>query len=185
MATNAGHHAMLAGRDVQGLAAAEAGIVMPNADGEPVGRLARLDDIELGRIYDRDAVCAVVNGADFSALGCDFWRQYRVTFDFPRDLIYLGKRANTPPSEATMSGLIFFRQDRSKIVYHVFPGSPADKAGVLKGDRLTRLDGKAADEMLLSEIRAAQRSGVDKKVEMQFDRDGRQIEASVTLRRLL
>jgi len=186
-ATTAGGQAILVRRDNEGLVDdTTPRLAMPDPGGRIVGHLLRLGDLELGGGHHRDAVCTLlVGGGNCSAGGCDFWKQYRVTFDFPGKRIYLRKRENIAPDEASMTGLAFTRYAQSKLVRFVFADSPAAKAGILKGDRLVRLDGRAADGIRLSEVRAAQKSGVGKKIEMEFDRDGQRIRANIILRRLL
>ncbi|MEV6396419.1 S41 family peptidase [Streptomyces sp. NPDC051907] len=63
--------------------------------------------------------------------------------------------------------------DQRVEVARVQPGGPADKAGIRKGDRLRRIDGKDLDARPVTEVVALLRGGDRTKVVLDLEREGR------------
>lgn len=119
-------------------------------------------------------------------LGADFLARYRVTFDYPRQRMYLEPRAPVPPrAELDMSGL-YLTSDRAAkriVVREVRPGSPAEQADVRPDDALVSLDGRPTAELSLAAVRRVLRSEDGRIVRLVLARDGAEREVVLTLRR--
>jgi serine protease Do len=94
------------------------------ADGKPIERLAQLRHV-LGPLYAGDRLKLVVARGEER---------------LPVELELVGE---LPPFEHPFLGILPFRDaDEGLFVRYVYPGSPAEKAGVQPGDRIDSLGGK-------------------------------------------
>jgi len=74
--------------------------------------------------------------------GIQLFKPFHLTLDLGHDRLWL-KRTNAPvdfPKDRT--GMFVTLEDDHFNVVHVSPGSPADKAGLKKGDKLVTIDGE-------------------------------------------
>ena len=81
---------------------------------------------------------------ELSALGGGALRNFAITFDQRRDRIVLARPGNgpveTPPLRSV--GLSFSKTPAYWRVAGVVPGSPAERAGVERGELVVRIDGE-------------------------------------------
>lgn len=72
-------------------------------------------------------------------VGFQFLKNFNITIDYGRRRVWLenwtGKVDNEPPGQLGFSAL-YDNQSKNVVIYGVSPGSPADEAGVKKGDEL-------------------------------------------------
>ncbi len=92
-------------------------------------------------------------------------------------------RRAIPPLRAAI-GVVVKDGDKGPIVQAILPKSPADKAGVKKGDAITHVDGKPIKTR--KELSAAlRRLRAGTKVQLTLLRDGKKIEQTITLKHLV
>jgi PDZ domain/Aspartyl protease len=91
-----------------------------------------------------------------SILGLGFLSRFRVTFDFPKKVMYLRPGANSDkPDLWDKSGVGVLAKNGKPVVGWVCADSPGEKAGVKPGDVLLRVGGVQAGTGSLFELRNA------------------------------
>jgi hypothetical protein len=78
---------------------------------------------------------------DRANVGIQMFRQFKVTLDLGHDRLWLQRNAKPADFSRDRSGLFTLLEDDHFNVMHVSPGSPADRAGLKKGDRLVAVGG--------------------------------------------
>jgi hypothetical protein len=126
-------------------------VMHESAGGTTTQRLGRVEDLTLGEFTVTNAIVGESTG---NQLGLGFLSRFVVTFDFPRNTVYLkrGKLFGIPHSRDRSGLHILRRKDRS-VVDSVDKDSPAAVAGFLAGDIVTRVDDVMADGLSLFELR--------------------------------
>jgi hypothetical protein len=76
-------------------------------------------------------------------VGIQMFRPFRLTLDLAHDRIFLQRSANPAEFPKDRAGMFTLLEGDHFNVLHVSPGSPADRAGIKKGDRLTAINGTA------------------------------------------
>ncbi|MEQ8791183.1 MAG: PDZ domain-containing protein [Pirellulaceae bacterium] len=148
--------------------AAKAGILagdeIVEVDGRKIQRQTQLKHA-LGGRYAGDVVTVVVKRGD-----------ERVTAK-----IELAEKID--PYEHPFLGVLPMRDAEGVVVRYVYPDSPAEKAGVKVGDRITKLDGQeVADALALRDAVAALE--IEAKAALEIDRDGKTEKLEAVLSRL-
>jgi hypothetical protein len=84
---------------------------------------------------------------DADSLGLGFWARYTPTFDFPGKVVYMkaSERHRVTDTPAA-SGLGLVKREGRVIVEGIQEGSPAAKAGIVKGDEVLSIDDRKAGE---------------------------------------
>ena len=77
-------------------------------------------------------------------------------------------------------GIVVGMKDSSLVVISPVKGTPADKAGVLAGDKIVSIDGKVATTISTDAAVALIRGAAGTKVEMVFNRNGQKIDLTLT-----
>ena len=72
--------------------------------------------------------------------GIQLFKPFRVTLDLGRDRLWLERSATPPLFRKDRSGLFLMLEDDHFNVLHVSPDSPAAKAGLRPGDRITAVN---------------------------------------------
>lgn len=122
--------------------------------------------------------------AKLNLLGLDFLSRHVVTFDFPRDRLYLKKgKSFGRPDEAGMCGVDLVRSEGRTVVSAVYKGRPAAKAGIQAGDIILKLDGRDVNTYEMWEIRDLLRSAHGKEITMTIQRGGEIRDVQVVLER--
>jgi hypothetical protein len=147
---------------------------------------ARIENPVIGFSTDTGGVLA---SDQFSGIiGADILSRFHVVFDYPGGKMILRKNSRfDDPFEYDGSGLRLMaegdRFDRF-IVFHVADGTPARAAGLLAGDEIKTVDGRAAAEIGWEGLRRIfQRDGKDVKLEI--GRGGKILPVILKLRRLV
>jgi predicted aspartyl protease len=81
---------------------------------------------------------------DDGTVGYGFLKNFNIVIDYQRRYVWLenwtGKVAELPKSEP---GMVIYQIDGAYTVVAVYKGSPAEKAGLQRGDRVLAIDGKS------------------------------------------
>jgi Aspartyl protease/PDZ domain len=150
--------------------------------GTVVGTLAGEREQEVGRLAGDIAIGEVVftrPRVDFtdelSALGGGALRHFTVTFDQLRDRVVLERAVSGPVETPALrsSGLSFSRTPAYWRIAGVVPGSPAERAGVERGELIVRIDGEPVSRWDLSRFEA--RVGRTEELEFTFLEGNREI----------
>jgi PDZ domain len=157
--------------------------------------LGRLKVFELGP-YATDSPIAVFSQATSPAggsrlageIGAGMLRRFTVTFDYPHQRIILEPNSHIEEEdEEDKSGLAIVANGpglKSFEVVGVEPGSPAADAGIQKGDIIAGVDGEAAADMSLAEVRELFRD-IGHKYTLLIERNGQTLTVEMKTRRLL
>lgn len=117
-------------------------------------------------------------------IGADLLSRFTVVFDFPGRMLYL--RPNkwfSNPFVYDMSGISFTMEDEGRApvsIVHVVAKSPADGAGVQKGDVLLDVDGRNIDTFSMSQLKEYFRQK-GRQVSLKLKRQGKVVTASFVL----
>lgn len=121
-------------------------------------------------------------------VGGEFLRRFRVILDYSRNEMILERNAEFPQAfEYDMSGALLQAEGKnldSFRVHAVIAGSPAAEAGLLEGDRLVSIDGKAASDFSLQAVQDLFRQDGQRHA-LRIERGGKTIELILRLRRLV
>jgi PDZ domain/Aspartyl protease len=161
-----------------------------------VGRTKRLD---LGTLSQKGIVTyfqtldSIINPESFNhrngLIGNVALNRFHVIFDYYGERLWLkpGKYYRTP-FEYDRSGLsvIASGRDLNKfIVNNVLPGSPAEVAGLRRGDELLRIGMSPASLQTLNNIQRMLQGKPGKKINITLRRDGERMKKVLVLRELL
>jgi hypothetical protein len=113
--------------------------------------LGPLSTLKVGRFEHRSLF---VSSSLRNRLGLDYCSRYNVTFDFPRQRLYLRKSKHFDrPPRFWWSGLHFSRSTGEVRVSRVEPGRPAEEAGIRKDDVIVSVAGLPAARTRLFALR--------------------------------
>ncbi len=159
--------------------------------GPAMGRLGRvqtigIDDLQLTNLIgDYTTQTAGALAAPFvgANIGGNLLRRFNVTFDY-----YNGTMTLVPNGDFTMadayerSGLFLIRRAGSTVVVDSRAGTPAGKAGIVRGDQIVSIDGTPTSGMLLSDVRGLLAGPAGTVVTLQIAaKDGTQRTVKITL----
>ena len=126
------------------------------------GRMARGGVLMLGNVAVRDLVLDLFTGdkgalanPDLSGnLGAGVLKRFTVSFDYDAKKMYLTPNADfAKPDTYDRSGMWLLADGDALKVAAVFPGGPAEKAGIKVGDRIAKLGGEEIAHRSLPEWR--------------------------------
>jgi hypothetical protein len=118
-------------------------------------RRVTLPTVEVGG-FTFDAVPAdlgSVTGGPYEGganIGIQMFRPFKLTMDLGHDRLWLQRTDRPVEFPKDRSGLFTLLEGDHFNVLHVSPGSPGERAGLRKGDRLTAIDRKAVDAAFFS-----------------------------------
>jgi hypothetical protein len=116
-------------------------------------------------------------------LGSDVLRRFKTIFDYSREqMLLVPNESFAEPFEWDRSGLRV-GVGRALEVESVIPGSPAEESGILVGDILTHIDGKAVTAADYGEIKEALIGTGE--VRLTIERGEESLEKKVVLRRMI
>lgn len=130
--------------------------------GPALGRLGRvqtigIDDLQFENLVGdfttqtAGALAAPFVGAN---IGGNLLRRFTVTFDYNNGTMTLVPNSDySAPDAYERSGLFMIKHGGGIVVIDSRPGTPAAKAGIVKGDTIVSVNGTPANQMLLSDIR--------------------------------
>jgi len=122
-------------------------------------------------------------------IGNQLLSKFTLTIDFPRNQLYLKKNRNFKrPIRYDKSGLTIFAvgpQLNEFVVNHVMPNSPAHRAGIRPGDRITHLGWRGPNCLSLEKLTRKLQGKEDKKITLRILRQGEKMKKSFYLKDLL
>lgn len=130
------------------------------------GRFLRIDTVNLGGLQVKNPVASVnestggangTNAAYDFLLGAEILKRFTFTIDYPNRKVYLKPNADFgKPFDSDKTGLRLVAggpELREYSVVGLMPGSSAEVAGLVKGDKLVAVDGMGAASKSLHEWR--------------------------------
>ncbi|HEX6879066.1 MAG TPA: PDZ domain-containing protein, partial [Terriglobales bacterium] len=120
-------------------------------------------------------------------IGPDVFRQFRTTFDYRNDRVIFAKGPQFGKRDTydRLGAWMGQNGDNFKIL-DVAPGSPAEKAGLQKGDLVLEIDGKRTSSLLLPDARERMRTlPVGTAVQFKVHRGQEKMEITAKLRDLV
>ncbi len=163
--------------------------------GRVTGQLARIDSLQLGDQELRNVLVSfpesrflpvISMNSRNGNLGNGTMKRFHVTFDYGNERLFLQPNDSfNEPFEHDMSG-IRLREDRDRPFWieELLPGSPGLDAGLQVDDILVDVNGRAAEEMGLEELKELfKREG--EEVSLIFQRGSERIKVTIKLRRLV
>jgi Aspartyl protease/PDZ domain len=131
--------------------------------GAAMGKLGRLRALAIGPYTIPDVVTDFTTQTSgdlvrpFTAgnVGGGIWKRFALTLDYTKQLMaLLPNAAFAQPDAYERAGLFLIVKDGAFVVLDARPGTPAAQAGILKGDTIAAIDGRAASSMSLQDVRA-------------------------------
>lgn len=122
-------------------------------------------------------------------IGAGILKRFTVIIDYSTNKLYLKKNRHYKDDfEYDMSGLEMIAVGEGLntfLVQTVRPASPADKAGIMEGDTLKKINGINAANLKLNDLHNYFRSKEGKKMRLKFIREGEVIKKTFRLERLI
>lgn len=141
------------------------GTIGGGAGGETKGDIGRLERLTIGDltlvrptvVFSRDTTGVFAGSGEDGIVGGELLRRCKVTFDYPDRQLFLEPYA-TPVADFDydMSGLFLVSAgpDFKRVtIQSVADGTPAQEAGLVKGDEIVTVDGRKAGTLSLDQIR--------------------------------
>jgi predicted aspartyl protease len=170
---------------------AEASVArVPRLEIEGDGAIAQASDIDVAIIDGRlgDALAQEVGAPVDGLLGYSFLRRFLVTLDLVNQVLWLEPVPHPfddRPHEYSHIGAQIERRDDAIEVTGVAARSPADRAGVQRGDRITAIDGEPVAGADLNAVARKLEGPPGSRVRVTFRRDGMDRTLELVRRRLL
>ena len=176
------------------------GVIATGLGGKVLGVVGRSDSIQLGphklqqlithfQLVGDDAPYGSDNLDRDGLIGNNLLHRFVVTIDYPRSVLLLKPRRKFRAiTRFDRSGMQLIRggPDLDKIiVQRVTPKSPADLAGIQAGDVITRVGVLATSLRGLEGTRRALQGRINKSIKVHWSRQGKPLQASLTLQKLI
>ena len=147
----------------------------------------RLDRLDVGRAKIRQPLCAILAPGSPPLLGVGFLKHFRVTLDLPGAQLVLTRGDPAPLVDAPVvgCGLSLACQEDGGWIVDVAAGSPADRAGVLPGDRLSKVNGVAMGDEPYDTVLEELGGDEGDTIDVTIMRDGRTLSFLLPFERLL
>ena len=161
------------------------------------GYKARIKSIEIGKFYFKDVIVSYAEPNQFTdsllnihrhgTLGGEILNRFHVVFDYLNNCMYLKKNKDYHTRfEYNLCGITLMMLEmgfNAYMVEDVIPGSPADEAGVQKGDFLRMVNYVPAHELGYDEITGIFHSRPNRVVKLHLNRDGNDFKVKIKLKR--
>ncbi len=159
-----------------------------------MGKAARAANLRLGsQIVNKPVVMiARVTGGIYAdpnlagAIGGGVLRRFTATLDVPHATLYLRPNASfAKPFVFNRAGLFTQRDGAAESVQVVDSGGPARAAGILTGDRIMSIAGRAVSQVSPSDIKARWQDPVGTRIRLTLLRAGKTVHTTIVLRDLI
>jgi membrane-associated protease RseP (regulator of RpoE activity) len=163
------------------------------------GKVARIHNIQFGEINIKEPVVTFPNRESYpdslrfsyrnGTIGGGLLAQFNLIFDYQSNSLYIKKnKAYGKTPHYNLSGLTLIADgvhlDEFRIV-EVRMESPAEKAGLLVGDKILTVNGKTTEGMEFDSLLGFFNSKVDRLIRIEYSRDDRTYFTSFRLRKIL
>jgi len=156
------------------------------------GYLFRLNEVSLGNYTLKNVVTTMpykgtsLGHGGNGNIGLRFLQRFNIIFDYPNDRIFVkpNKSFNNPFQYSMTGYCVKKMDDKSREIVQIFKNSPAEKAGLLKGDILLELNGKNIQEYNSNETYKIYRQE-GKKINITIERDGKILNKELILSKIL
>ena len=152
-------------------------------------RISRIRELRLGNQVLKDVVTTfsiaghATSGERHGVIGVDALSRFRLFVDYTRDHIILEPVDLDRPFESDMSGITWVPQGDGFAVWQVRDESPADAAGLRKGDKLVAIDDVEASRIRFSELFERMRAEAGAEIALELQRGSESLSVVLTLRR--
>jgi predicted aspartyl protease len=165
--------------------------------GPTVDTVARISSLKLGQYTVKHFVAnfshakaGVLSEDNFAGIiGGEILRRFDVILDYPRQRMMLKPNAAfSTPYNFDMSGLFLVSATGASggfMVYSVVRDSPATQAGIMEGDLIEEIDGRAASSLTLEQVRHMFGTDEGKQHYLRVDREGKVFAVELTLRKII
>jgi hypothetical protein len=146
----------------------------------------QLDDV-IASFYDKYQTPEFSPEIRQGAIGGDILSRFHLIIDYNGKKLYLKRNFSFSRSfEFNLSGMEIVAEGielNQFTISRIIPRSPADRAGILPGDKIVLFNGRSTDEMTLNELNHQLRIKPGKKIWLRLERDGKWIRRSFSLER--
>jgi hypothetical protein len=163
--------------------------------GQFTSSLGRLKTMAIGPYAWKDPIVTVANTAEGAFASQDFagnignriLERFKVTLDYEHRRLWLEPGLRYKDRDRfTRTGLLLAWSPDSVEAMSVLTGSPAEKAGLREGDRVTAVDGRPAASWKLTDLDELFENGADgRKVPVTVSRDGHERKLTMVLKEML
>ncbi len=159
--------------------------------------LACLDSARIGNIEVNNQAMRVQNPMSAGVfadpgfggiLGADFWRQFEVTFDLSRGMLYLKLDPGFEPDayKYVTIGIQFVKAPSGVFtVVSVWKNSPAAEAGIEPGDQISAVDGESVNVLTPEQLSKKLHVTLGTPIKLNLDRPGGPSVITVKTRKML
>jgi membrane-associated protease RseP (regulator of RpoE activity) len=157
----------------------------------------------IGRLFSAHIATHILNGIIISTVpfsdeaknyflnerdglvGSEVLSKFNIWYNFPKQQMYIRPNSTfEKPFQYDMSGIIWTLQrseEKQPVVKQVVDASPSASAGILPGDTLSTINGKAAESMSNADILQMLKSKAGKKINFVFLRGDERLKISIRL----
>jgi hypothetical protein len=154
--------------------------------------IARVGDLQIGRLLIKNPVGGyskdLTRGGDAGTIGGEFFRRFKVIFDYSRGRIILEKNRHfNEPYKYDASGLFLAAEGtnfETLKILRATENTPAFEAGLRDGDVITKIDGNSTSKFSLEQIRQMF-TQKGRMFRLTFKRDGSVRQTKIKLRDLI
>lgn len=170
-----------------------ASLPIQGAENDTIGRLSRFQlgpfQVEEGLVVFSRRAPPMSRGAQLAGeIGVEMLRRFRVIFDYPHKQIYFAPNSEFQSQDfEDMSGLTITAGGpnlKKFEITRVRPNTPGADAGLRKGDIIEGVDGDAAADLSLTDLRSLFHQ-VGHACELVITRNGKTLNVTMTMHRLL
>ena len=160
-----------------------------------IGRVKQVDfepfDFErMTTFYQNDTLFnEIVQDDRNGIIGGGVLSRFNVIFDYSRNVVYFKKNKKyRTPFYYNMSGIVLTEGNNNAvnhIIEEVIPNSPASEAGILKGDRIIKMNGVKSPTLTRTYVKTQFKTKEGKKMKLEILRGDKLIIKHIKLRELI
>lgn len=139
-----------------------------------------MENMDIYGVPVKSSVWSIIDAPSSSAdhdgtVGFGFLKNFNILIDMDRRRVWLdnfSKKVSDAP-RADVGMYAYYDQDEKKfLIWRVIPGSPAEAAGIRRGDALLSLDGEELLNVGARRVRSMMEGDLDSKVQLVISRNG-------------